>query len=143
MLDRYVYFNPLDRGNLYLIYKKTAPAGSQIVSIPQIGGCDCNYCTCDCNYCTWFQSPRSGKFVSNVLLQIDQVILLEQTCFNPLDRGNLYQITKIYESPATVSLFQSPRSGKFVSDQKIPYWFQQNIICFNPLDRGNLYQIQK
>ena len=40
--------------------------------------------------------------------------------------------------------FQSPRSGKFVLDQRAP---QQRAAApaqrrFNPLDRGNLYQIK-
>ena len=40
-------------------------------------------------------------------------------CFNPLDWGNLYQITRSQSAPSiilTVMVFQSPRSGKFVSD---------------------------
>ena len=63
--------------------------------------------------------------------------------FNPLDRGNLYQI---FENRTYVKygnkVFQSPRSGKFVSDlifQKIS--LPKESIGFNPLDRGNLYQI--
>ena len=38
--------------------------------------------------------------------------------FNPLDRGNLYQISEAYEQVASEieDVFQSPRSGKFVSD---------------------------
>ena len=39
-------------------------------------------------------------------------------CFNPLDRGNLYQIP--YSGSSVLGFedmeFQSPRSGKFVSD---------------------------
>ena len=36
-----------------------------------------------------FQSPRSGKFVSNLV--ISQVIQsIEDQGFNPLDQGNLY-----------------------------------------------------
>ena len=40
------------------------------------------------------------------------------TYFNPLDRGNLYQITKKTAQKVIANnvLFQSPRSGKFVSD---------------------------
>ena len=39
-------------------------------------------------------------------------------CFNPLDRGNLYLIIEYddYWVEAEVLEFQSPRSGKFVSD---------------------------
>ena len=64
-----------------------------------------------------FQSPRSGKFVSN---DFDW----------DMECKGVYQ-------------FQSPRPGKFVSDQ--PYLFLVNFelcLCFNPLDRGNLYQIK-
>ena len=39
-------------------------------------------------------------------------------CFNPLDRGNLYQIYNSEANPkAYFGEFQSPRSGKFVSDE--------------------------
>ena len=38
-----------------------------------------------------FQSPRSGKFVSN-LSSLHTQVLLSSICFNPLDRGNLYQM---------------------------------------------------
>ena len=42
-------------------------------------------------------------------------------CFNPLDRGNLYQIFIHYDFEAddAVIAFQSPRSGKFVSDHNL------------------------
>ena len=66
-----------------------------------------------------FQSPRSGKFVSNCRMT------------KRLERG--------------VKVFQSPRSGKFVSN----LWASKNMSTltllnggFNPLDRGNLYQIE-
>ena len=63
-----------------------------------------------------FQSPRSGKFVSD--------------CDYTLVRLNLYW-------------FQSPRSGKFVSDLKIIRSNQWQLQSgFNPLDRGNLYLIK-
>ena len=115
--------------------------------------------------------------------------------FNPLDRGNLYQMLRSNQlsmKVALLSLFQSPRSGKFVSDIFLRRIYNENIskivsipqigeicirsdpdekgfmeedfvsipqigeICirlggrtypiwfvggFNPLDRGNLYQI--
>ncbi len=49
MLDRYVYFNPLDRGNLYQINaERSARAKVEVVFIK-----------------IEFQSPRSGKFVSD------------------------------------------------------------------------------
>ena len=62
-----------------------------------------------------FQSPRSGKFVSNWVTN---------------DHTDQCQMA-----------FQSPRSGKFVSDKFMMMKALQFIICFNPLDRGNLYQI--
>ena len=62
-----------------------------------------------------FQSPRSGKFVSDVVVSYDGKGSVYS--FNPLDRGNLYQIGTQREQTREYSQ------------------------CFNPLDRGNLYQI--
>ena len=39
-----------------------------------------------------FQSPRSGKFVSDPSLMIRNGNGIKIMCFNPLYRGNLYQI---------------------------------------------------
>ena len=41
-----------------------------------------------------------------------------------------------------MKMFQSPRSGKFISDkgEKMAS-FKERKQRFNPLDRGNLYQI--
>ena len=39
-----------------------------------------------------FQSPRSGKFVSDYYQVLVVNHLLLKSRFNPLDRGNLYQI---------------------------------------------------
>ena len=65
---------------------------------------------------TMFQSPRSGKFVSDHIMGLLKTAF-EKLCFNPLDRGNLYQISQITaRSVCRASWFQSPRSGKFVSD---------------------------
>ena len=63
--------------------------------------------------------------------------------FNPLDRGNLYQITEKYElvKADDTKQFQSPRSGKFVSDSQTRMTIMIEEPRFNPLDRGNLYQI--
>ena len=64
-------------------------------------------------------------------------------CFNPLDRGNLYQINmdgKVFD--ASMTKFQSPRSRKFVSNVKNANRTTKHTRKrFNPLDRGNLYQI--
>ncbi len=139
-----------------------------------------------------FQSPRSEKFVSNLVENTLTITVLKcfnpldrgnlyqmknscesdqpRKCFNPLDRGNLYQIqgfepviSKVkdslkFQSPRSgkfvsndfdwdmeckgVYQFQSPRSGKFVLDAKTNGLIFRQDNCFNPLDRGNLYLIQ-
>ena len=63
-----------------------------------------------------FQSPRSGKFVSDFWDE-------------EMDEWTL------------VNVFQSPRSGKFVSDFNLELIGRFCQPSFNPLDRGNLYQI--
>ena len=64
-----------------------------------------------------FQSPRSGKFVSNNRSTI-RSLEITQHSFNPLDRGNLYLIWKCTDYALTIyQKFQSPRSGKFVSNE--------------------------
>ena len=63
-----------------------------------------------------FQSPRSGKFVSN-----------------------LYFFKGVKNDRC--KLFQSPRSGKFVSNNYFGTEKAAPMFCFNPLDRGNLYLI--
>ena len=88
-------FNPLDRGNLYQI-KLSIQHFAQREYIA-------------------LQSPRSGKFVSDLLIKASR-----QYC-------NI--------------LFQSPRSGKFVSDIDESEADYYSMARFNPLDRGNLYQI--
>ena len=91
--------------------------------------------------------------------------------FNPLDRGNLNQINNCLILSMNQAMFQSPRSGKFESNQRIEVApiripdvnmfqsprsgkFESNLVlttsqqsagmrpCFNPLDRGNLNQIK-
>ena len=71
-----------------------------------------------------FQSPRSGKFVSDS--SRTRGCSCNSLCFNPLDRGNLYQIeVKKLENELLNLMFQSPRSGKFVSDKRLR---QDNIL---------------
>ena|GEM_PF-3435792 len=95
-LTRPACFNPLDRGNLYRIIMTT-------VTVVRNG--------------KEFQSPRSGKFVSDFFQRSQSESLSKNSCFNPLDRGNLYQIYEIFGSFSSLEkVFQSPRSGKFVSD---------------------------
>ena len=64
-----------------------------------------------------FQSPRSGKFESNVILNRKDLNMQPLQRFNPLDRGNLNQmlVTGIL-GHAEPRKFQSPRSGKFESN---------------------------
>ena len=95
MLVFYYRFNPLDRGNLYQMRRRKFY----------------NYCTC-----SWFQSPRSGKFASDLFTAV--TLTKRDKCFNPLDWENLYQMRSINGLTffVRVKKFQSPRSGKFVSD---------------------------
>ena len=65
-----------------------------------------------------FQSPRSGKFVSNQDFVEETLEIIGG--FNPLDLGNLYLIWDQVRNVNTVSYYG-----------------------FNPLDRGNLYLILK
>ena len=68
-------------------------------------------------YTCLLQSPRLGKFVSNTNQQLCLKIKIKHG-FNPLDRGNWYQINPLVEQYLHFfnQGFQSPRSGKFVSD---------------------------
>ena len=54
---------------------------------------------------TSFQSPRSGKFVSDVEVEKYELVSVS---FNPLDRGNLYQIygklSELFKITAQVSI---------------------------------------
>ena len=92
-----------------------------------------------------FQSPRSGKFVSD-FYKCSTSTYSNGDVFNPLDRGNLYLITRVWDDEFFCWRweFQSPRSGKFVSNVAQKYTFLNLVLfCFNPLDRGNLYRIAK
>ena len=118
-------FNPLDRGNLYQI--SIEARGFQLEDL-------------------WlFQSPRSGKFVSDAQIVMVTYYILYMSSFNPLNRGNLYQILNWNANNTDKIKFQSPRSGKFISNLQVKETFFQRFLsgnlCFNPLDRGNLYQI--
>ena len=89
-----------------------------------------------------FQSPRSGKFVFNVKLEK----LTIQTI-----RVSIPQIGEICirfvhcgDPDEEGQMFQSPRSGKFVSNASVivSVSAQRDLsMGFNPLDRGNLYLI--
>ena len=69
----------------------------------------------DENKLVLFQSPRSGKFESNTA----EIFFAEKKInesFNPLDRGNLNQIPCREGEVGKEGVFQSPRSGKFESN---------------------------
>ena len=93
-----------------------------------------------------FQSPRSGKFVSDTIAQAIFEMMLLGCLFQSPRSGKFVsncRMTKRLERG--VKVFQSPRSGKFVSN----LWASKNMSTltllnggFNPLDRGNLYQIE-
>ena len=53
-----------------------------------------------------FQSPRSGKFVSDENRHNEQ-INMSVLGFNPLDRGNLYQINITYDDSGAVEYMVS------------------------------------
>ena len=89
----YGSFNPLDRGNLNQIVEHGG--------ILEIG--------------IKFQSPRSGKFESNIEMDIRKLLI--PGGFNPLDRGNLNQMVLSQILWLMESSFQSPRSGKFESNE--------------------------
>ena len=58
--------------------------------------------------------------------------------------GNLYQINmdgKVFD--ASMTKFQSPRSGKFVSNLEVKTILSFLKRGFNPLDLGNLYLITR
>ena len=147
-------FNPLDRGNWYQINPLVeqylhffnqgfqSPRSGKFVSnkIMELG--------IDIGF-SQFQSPRSGKFVSDtsrnctkcakrcvsipqigeICIRYFSMVLVNEEfwcCFNPLDRGNLYQINIVhffFTKEIKMKTFQSPRSGKFVSD----LWLTQQI----------------
>ena len=77
-------FNPLDRGNLYLIRDAL---NAYIKNFK-------------------FQSPRSGKFVSNIFGYMP-LGTTPYSHFNPLDRGNLYLMSEwwSYRSCPKLSCF--------------------------------------
>ena len=65
--------------------------------------------------------------------------------FNPLDRGNLYQINNNGAQVEEVMLFQSPRSGKFVSDSpknacKLTMSFKRTINRWHYITNGKMFE---
>ena len=61
-----------------------------------------------------FQSPRSGKFVSNTANNITE--LARENPFQSPRSGEFVSNLVWEDGNTERSLFQSPRSGKFVSD---------------------------
>ena len=93
-------FNPLDRGNLYLIL----------------------FFLKECNAMKKSFNPLDrGNLYLIKITNIDPIPYALLFGFNPLDRGNLYliQLTSGRMTIITSEPFQSPRSGKFVSNKQI------------------------
>ena len=69
-----------------------------------------------------------------------------EICFNPLDRGNLYQISRyIARLEAERLAFQSPRSGKFVSDSpkndcSLTMSFKRTTLCRHYITNGKMFE---
>ena len=63
-----------------------------------------------------FQSPRSGKFVSNELAELLRDIDLSYKGFQSSRSGKFVSDGVQPMTMPTGFMFQSPRSGKFVSD---------------------------
>ena len=65
------------------------------------------------------------------------------TCFNPLDRGNLYQIEQ-YGTNGKQNYVSIPQIGEIcIRLAYILVCQRLSKRCFNPLDRGNLYLMLK
>ena len=62
-----------------------------------------------------FQSPRSGKFVSDNGAQVEEVMFIDITFQSPRS-GKFVSDATTATSSCSTTTFQSPRSGKFVSD---------------------------
>ena len=64
-----------------------------------------------------FQSPRSGKFVSDIsfLFSFDKEIALFQSPRSGKFVSDMKELFKVFRGE---DMFQSPRSGKFVSDSQ-------------------------
>ena len=90
-----------------------------------------------------FQSPRSGKFVSDLSPEKYLESEISREGFQSPRSGKF-----VSDTHATTKLsffiyrrlFQSPRSGRFVSDMsKLIVQVLVRLKRFNPLDRGKLY----
>ena len=67
------------------------------------------------------------------------------SCFNPLDRGNLYLILFFRKEYNDNEKFQSPRSGKFVSnslknDCKLTMSFKRTTLCRHYITNGKMFE---
>ena len=72
-----------------------------------------------------FQSPRSGKFVSDEQLK-KRAIKSDMLFQSP--RSGKFVSDEVYYEPLLAEIhkrFQSPRSGKFVSDRRVCHSFQE------------------
>ena len=90
-----------------------------------------------------FQSPRSGKFVSNNKLRNKELLSQPNVKFQSPRSGKFVSNANKRLEPCGARMFQSPRSGKFVSNKVVRLSFDLlHKESFNPLDRGNLYLIR-
>ena len=138
-------FNPLDRGNWYQInplVEQYLHFFNQGVQSPRSGkfvsnkimelGIDIGF--------SQFQSPRSGEFVSDTSRNCTKCA---KRCVSIPQIGEICIRLKLHFQKKYNFLFQSPRSGKFVSDVALlSLQASLALVCFNPLDRGNLYQMK-
>ena len=95
---------------------------------------------------TAFQSPRSGKFVSDTLEAIAQKEVKEFKLFQSPRSGKFVSDFKLeFYSLDFVDLFQSPRSGKFVSDSpkndcSLTMSFKRTTLCRHYITNGKMFE---
>ena len=119
LVDLNLCFNPLEQGNSnQIVCRSRLLLCVSIVSIPQNREIRIKYRRFSSRKKYWchnmFQSPRTGKFESNVTVENMEML---GSRFNPLEQGNSNQILI---------------NGK--------YWCNA-WACFNPLEQGNSNQI--
>ena len=93
-----------------------------------------------------FQSPRSGKFVSDTFEKLFLDVVLGFLFQSPISGKFVSDEENKMTLEEKIELFQSPRSGEFVSNKPWEQsygWALKELAYFNPLDQGNLYQIME
>ena len=89
-----------------------------------------------------FQSPRSGKFVSDDGFKAVKFLGEDARFQSPRSGKFISNLASIDAPEKKQDLFQSPRSGEFVSNMRVRLIITAWLLSsFNPLDRGNLYLI--